>query len=119
MRSIPLHTRGSEYRLDFHIYDISNTSLLVDLPLGTLFQERPKQGLLNLKLGNSPIAVSLARSNHEIVEPKPEQDAIKDVLMASLEDMAQPALDDENFIQEEEELAEPIEIDQTKMPSQP
>ena len=33
--------------------------------------------------------------------------------------MAQLALDDENFIQEEEELAEPIELDQTKMPSQP
>ena len=73
MRSIPLRIRGSEYHLDFHIYDISNTSLLIGVPLGTLFQERPKQGLLNLKLGNSPIAVSLARSNHEIVEPKPEQ----------------------------------------------
>jgi hypothetical protein len=39
--------------------------------------------------------------------------------MAFLEDMAQPALNDENFIQEEEELAEPVELDQTKMPSQP
>jgi hypothetical protein len=33
--------------------------------------------------------------------------------------MAQPALDNENFIQDEEELAEPVELDQTKMPSQP
>ena len=63
--------------------------------------------------------MSHARSNNAIVEPKPEQDPIEDDLMASLEDMAQPALDDETFIQEEEELAEPIEIDQTKMPSQP
>ena len=39
--------------------------------------------------------------------------------MASLEDMAQPALDDEDFIQEEEELAEPIELDQIEVPSQP
>ena len=39
--------------------------------------------------------------------------------MASLEDMVQPALDDEYFIQEEEELAEPVELDQTEMPSQP
>jgi len=39
--------------------------------------------------------------------------------MASLEDMAQPALDDEHFIQEEEELAEPIELDQMEVPSQP
>jgi hypothetical protein len=39
--------------------------------------------------------------------------------MASLEDMAQPALDNENFIQEEEELAEPVELDQTEKPSPP
>jgi hypothetical protein len=42
MRSIPLRVRGSKYGLDFHIYNILDTSLLVGLPLGTLFQERPK-----------------------------------------------------------------------------
>jgi len=41
MRSIPLRIRDSEYHLDFHIYDVSDTSLLVELPLGTLFQGRP------------------------------------------------------------------------------
>jgi hypothetical protein len=54
-----------------------------------------------------------------IIEPKPEQDSFEDVLIASLEDMAQPALDDEHFIQEEEELAEPVELDQMEVPSQP
>ena len=39
--------------------------------------------------------------------------------MASLEDMAQPDLDDENFNQEEEELVEPIKLDPIKEPSQP
>ena len=34
-----------------------------------------------------------------MVEPKPEQDSIEEVLMASLEEMAQPALDDEHFVQ--------------------
>ena len=119
MRSIPLCIRGFEYRLDFHIYYISDMSLLIGIPLGTLFQERPKQGLLNLKLGKSPIIISLACSNNVIVEPKPEQDPIEDVLVASLEDMAYPTLDDENFIQEEEELAEPVKQDQTEVPSQP
>ena len=119
MRSIPLRIRDSEYHLDFHIYDVSDTSLLVGLPLGTLFQGRPKQGLLNLKLGSSPIVVLLARSNNMIVEPKPEQDPIEYVLVASIEDMAQLALDDEHFIQEEEELAELVELDQMEVPSQP
>jgi hypothetical protein len=54
-----------------------------------------------------------------IVEPKPKQDPIEDVLMASLEDMAQPVLNDEHLIQQEEELAEHIELDQTEVPSQP
>ena len=39
--------------------------------------------------------------------------------MTSLEDLAQPALDDEHFIQEEEELVEPVELDQMEEPSQP
>ena len=54
-----------------------------------------------------------------IVEPKPEQDPIEYVLVASIEDMAQLALDDEHFIQEEEELAESVELDQMEVPSQP
>jgi len=53
MRSIPLRIRDFEYRLDFHIYHVLDTSLLVGLPLGTLLQGRPNQGLLNLKLGSS------------------------------------------------------------------
>ena len=114
-----MRIRGSEYHLDFHIYDISDTSLLIGVPLGTLFRERPKQGLLNLKLGKSPIVVSLKHSNNMIVEPKLEQDPVEDVLIASLEDMAQPTLDDEHFIQEEEELAESVELDQMEVPSQP
>ena len=79
-----------EYFLDFYICDISNTSLLIGIPLGTIFQERLTQSLLNLKLGNSTINVSLARSHNAIVEPKPTEDPIEEVLMASLEDMAQP-----------------------------
>jgi hypothetical protein len=39
MRSIPLRIRGAKYYLDFHIYDISDMSLLIGVPLGTLFQE--------------------------------------------------------------------------------
>ena len=37
IKSIPLLIRNSVYRLDFHIYDLSDMSLLVGLPLGTLF----------------------------------------------------------------------------------
>ena len=89
IRSIPLHIRGSEYHLDFHTYDIPDMSILIGVPLGTLFREWPKQSLLNLNLGNSTIDVSLARSHNAIVEPKPEEDPIEEVLMASLEDLDQ------------------------------
>jgi hypothetical protein len=51
------------------------------------------------------------------VEPKPEQDSIEEVLMMSLEEMAQPIIDDEHFIQEEEELVEPIELHKNEQPS--
>ena len=44
---------------------------------------------------------------------------MENVMMAYLENMTEPALDVENFIEEEEELAEPIELDQTEVPSEP
>ena len=54
-----------------------------------------------------------------MVEPKPEQDSMEEVLMANLEEMAQLVLDDEHFVQEEEELAEPIELNKNEEPSPP
>ena len=53
------------------------------------------------------------------MEPKPKRDPMENVMMAYLENMAEPALDVENFIEEEEELAEPIELDQIEEPSEP
>jgi hypothetical protein len=70
-------------------------------------------------LGNSTIDVLLACSHNTIVEPKPEQDPIEEVLMVSLEDMAQPLFDNEHFIEEEEELVEPVELDPLEVPPQP
>jgi hypothetical protein len=70
-------------------------------------------------LGNSTINVSLARSHNAIVEPKPEEDPIEEVLMASLEDKAQPLFDDEHFIEEEEELAKLVQLDPLEVPPQP
>jgi len=67
-------------------------------------------------LGNSTINVSLARSHNAIVENKPKEEPIEDVLMASLEDMARPQFNTEQFIEEEEELAEPIKLDTLEMP---
>ena len=94
-------------------------SLLIGLPLGTLFQERPKQGLLNVKLGSSPIGVPLSRSSNAIMEPKSKRDPLENVMVVYLENMAEPALDVENFFEEEEELAEPIELDQAEVPPEP
>jgi len=99
IRSIPLRIRDFEYCLYFHIYDISEMSLLIGLPLGTFFQERPKHGLLNVKLESSPIVVPLLRSNNAIMEPKPKRDPMENVMMSYLENMAEPAPDVENFIE--------------------
>ena len=53
------------------------------------------------------------------MEPKPKRDPMENVMMSYLENMAEPAPDVENFIEKEEELAEPIELDQTEVPSEP
>jgi hypothetical protein len=68
---------------------------------------------------NSTIAIPLASSINMMVEPKPEQDSIEEVLITSLEEMAQLVLDDEHFVQEEEELVDPIELDKNEQPLPP
>jgi hypothetical protein len=70
-------------------------------------------------LYNWSVLLQLARSNNAIVEPKPVQDPIEEILVASLEDMAQPVLNDEHFILEEEELVDLVELDPMELPSQP
>ena len=79
-----------------------------------LLQVKPLWGHLDFKVGTSTIPIPLAHSINTMVEPKPEQDSIEQVLMASLEEMVQPALDDEHFVQEEEEVVETIEVNKIK-----
>jgi hypothetical protein len=119
LRTILVRINYSEICLDFYIYDILEIPLLIGKPIMRLLKEKPLRGHLDFKVGNSTINIPLACSVNTIVEPKSEQDSIEEVLMASLEEMAQPALDDEHFVQEEEELAKPIELDKNEQPSPP
>ena len=107
LRTVPVTINNSGICLDFHIFDISEIPLLIGRPIMRLLQEKPLRGHLDFKVGNSTIAVPLACSINTMVEHKLKQDSVEEVLMASLEEMAKPVLD-EHFVQEEEELAEPM-----------
>jgi len=82
-------------------------------------RQEPQQGHLDFKVGNSSIVVPLARSINTIVEPKLEPDPIEEILMLTQEAMAQPFFNHEHFVQEEEELVEPVELDKNEQPSPP
>ena len=82
-------------------------------------QEQTQRGQLDFIVGNSTIIVPLARSINTIVEPEPEPDPIEEVLMVSQEEIVQPFFDEEHFIREGEELAEPIELDVNEQPPPP
>ena len=99
LRTVPVTINNSGICLYFHIYDISKIPLLIGRPIMRLLREKPLWGHLDFKVGNSTVNIPLAHSVNIIVEPKPEQDSIEEVLMASVEEMAQPALDDEHFVQ--------------------
>jgi len=53
------------------------------------------------------------------VEPKLEPDPIEEILMVTQEEMVQPFFNHEHFVEEEEELVEPIELDKNEQPSPP
>jgi hypothetical protein len=120
LRAIPVRINNSEICLDFHIYDIPEVPLLIGRPIMKLLQEEPLRGQLDFKVGNSTMTIPLDRSINTMVEPRPKQDPIEEVLMTSLQEMAQPTFDVEHFVEEEEEeLAEPIVLDENEQPLPP
>jgi len=53
------------------------------------------------------------------VEPKLEPDPTEEILMLTQDEMAQPFFNHGHFVQEEEELVEPVELDKNEQPSPP
>jgi hypothetical protein len=117
LRAVPVRIKDSGICLDFHIFDIPEIPLLIGIPIMKLLQEQQQRGHLDFKVGNSTIVVPLARSINTIVEPKLEPDPIEEILMLTEEEMAQPFFNHEHFVQEEEELVEPVELDKNEQPS--
>ena len=81
---------------------------MIGRPIMKLLQEQPQRGHLDFKVGNSTVVVPLARSINMIVGPKLEPDPVEEILMLTQEEMAQPFFNHEHFVQEEEELVEPL-----------
>ena len=79
--------------------------LLIGQPIERLIQEG-QMGKLNIRLGkNFKLSIPITHSLNAESEPIPKEDPMKEVKVASLDDLIEPSLEDDAqfFIEEEEE----------------
>jgi hypothetical protein len=89
---LPIQVNGTKVHLSFYIYDIMEFDLLIGQPIERLIQEE-QTGKLNIRLGkNFKLSIPITHSLNAKTEPIPEEDPMKEVKVASLDDLIEPTL---------------------------
>jgi hypothetical protein len=96
--------------------------LLIGQPIERLIHEG-QIGKLNIKLGkNFELSMPITHSLNAKIEPIPEPDPVKEVKVASLDDLIEPNLEDDTqfFIEEDDKgPTEPEPLDELLEPPKP
>jgi hypothetical protein len=102
---LPIQVKGTKVHLSFYIFDIMEFNMLIEQLIERLIQEG-QMGKLNIRLRkNFKISIPITHSLNAKTEPILEKDPMKEVKVASLDNLIKPNLEDDAqfFIEEEEE----------------
>jgi hypothetical protein len=121
MYVLPIQVKGTKVYLSFYIYDIMEFDLLIGQPIERLIQEG-QMGKLKISLYKKfKLSISITHSLNAETKPISEEDPMKKVKVASLDDLIEPNLEDDAqfFIEEEENLTETKPLDEMPKPPKP
>jgi hypothetical protein len=117
-----IQVKGTMVHLSFYIYEIIVFDLLIGQPIERLIQEG-RAGKLNIRLEkNFKLSIPITHSLNTETKPILEKDPMKEVKVASLDDLIEPSLEDDAqfFIEEEEENSTDSEpLDELLEPPKP
>jgi hypothetical protein len=120
--ALPILVNGTKVQLNFYIFDVMEFDLLIGQPIERLIHEG-QIGKLNIKLGkNFELSMPITHSLNAKIEPIPEPDPVKEVKVASLDDLIEPNLEDDTqfFIEEDDKgPTEPEPLDELLEPPKP
>ena len=94
---------------------------MIGHPIERLLHEGRKRSI-NISLGKSiNLSIPIIRSLHVKIELSPEQDAMEEILAASLLEASDKDLEEDaqDFIEDEEEPRDPFPLDETQEPPKP
>jgi hypothetical protein len=120
--ALPILVNGTKVQLNFYMFDVMEFDLLIGQPIERLIHEG-QMGKLNIKLGrNSKLSVPITHSLNAKIESILEQDPMKEVKVASLDDLIEPNFEDnaQFFIEEEDKgPTDPKPLDELLEPPKP
>ena len=95
MYVLHIHVNRTRVHLSFYIFDVMEFDLLIGQPIGRLIQEG-QTGKLNIRLGkNFKLSIPIIHSLNAESELIPEEDPMKEVKVASLDNLIEPNLEDD------------------------
>jgi hypothetical protein len=106
--------------LHFHVFEISHFDILIRHPIEKLLINLPELGSLTIRLlGNETLVVPITRTINKVAEISPITESIEEVLDITPLDSPESLLekDAEEFIQEEEDSDEVLELLEFEKPT--
>jgi hypothetical protein len=121
LSQIPVTCSGDQSVLDFYVFDIQNSDLMIGLPIEKFLTEVPNQGRLDFCVGKEVLSVKIVRAKHVVVDTSPDPEWIEEV-KAIIPGKFPESFMEENtgdFIEEEAKPAKPIDISDCATPPKP
>jgi hypothetical protein len=102
--------------LNFRVFEVSHLDILIRHPVEKLLINLPDSGNLSIRLGNGSLVVPITRTINIVAEISPITEPIEEVLDITPLDSPESLLekDAEEFIQEEEDSDEVLELQSLK-----
>jgi hypothetical protein len=118
---IPITCGGVWSILAFHVLDIQSFDLMIGLPIEKFLTEVPTQGRLDICAGNTVLSVKIAGAKHATTDTSPNPEWIEEVKAIIPGEFLESFVDENTreFIEENVEPAEPIDISDCTVPPKP
>jgi hypothetical protein len=118
LQNMTVKHKNIDVILDFHVFDVQDFDFMIGHPIEKLLMDAPTQGKLDVRLGKETFSVQISRVTNSMAEPSLESEPIMEVTGILPFDSPESHLekDAENFIEEEDEPTEPIDISEFETP---
>ena len=104
-------------QLIFHVFEYLNFDFLIGHPTKTLLKDVPKEGYLNIKLGEDILHIPVDRALKSSVENPPMPEPIDELMATSILESFDSGLEEDTEENQEEEVTEAMDGNGYRLPT--